>query len=183
MLILTCWLNSLRINLILIHVFILTGKRSGNKRHLSWICWRDKPVDWREPWSTTSSSAWSASCWTSKSTSRWCRSKGITFILRRLWIRLFLTLPSKILIILLEHCGSTRCRVKLEILSSIYSSRWSLSSFSSCLINILWLIINLFKRWIHWPHNTRNSSLFLIDKFINKIIYRMVITTCKQSWF
>ena len=144
MLILTCRLNSLWINLILIYVFILTRKRSSSKHHLSWISWRDKSVDWRKPWSTTSSRAWSTSSWTSKSTSRWCWSKRITSILSWLWIRLFLTLPSKILIILLEHRSSTRRWIKLEILSCIYYHRWSLSTLSRRLINILWLIINLF---------------------------------------
>jgi hypothetical protein len=183
MLILACWLNSLWIYLILIYTFIWTGERRSSKHHLSWISWRDESSNRREPWSTTSSRARSTSSWTSKSASRWCWSKRITSILSSLWIRLFLTLSSKILIILLKHRSSTRRWVKLEILSSIYYHRWSLCSFSSCLINILWLIIDLFKRCIHSFHDTGNSSLFLVDKFINKIIYGMVITTCKQSWF
>lgn len=134
---------------------------------------------------TTTSCACSYSYWTTKSTSGRCRSKWISCILSHLLIRLLLTLTTKILIIMLKLGGSARSRIKLNILSTIYNSCWSLSSFSSCLIYIFWLNINLllFSCWIYsfCKIYTWDSSLFLIYKFINKIIYGIIITACKQS--
>ena len=136
---------------------------------------------------TTTSCTWSSSNWTTKSTSRWRRSKWISSILGHLLIRLLLTLTTKILIILLKLGCSTRRWIKLNILSTIYNTCWSLSSFSSSLINIFWLIINLLLLscliYSFCKIYTWDSSLFLIYKFINKIIYGIIITACKQSRF